>query len=83
MNDDEFKSLLDDLFLKSPLRPEADPSACQHARLEQPEFDEEAAQGLDASEVKKRWPRAEAKCPDCGAWVVSYASFAHYIYGDW
>lgn len=47
------------------------------------EFDEEAARGLEAYEVRERWPRAEALCPDCGAFVAKYASLDHYAMGDW
>ena len=46
-------------------------------------FDEEAAKGLSAPEVKKRWPRFWGNCPDCGCSLIAYASDMHYILGDW
>lgn len=46
-------------------------------------FDEEAAKGLDAVEVRRRWPRFEGRCPDCLAHMIVYASFAHCVCGDW
>lgn len=37
--------------------------------------------------IRKRWPRgwftADKPCPDCGYVGISYASAAHYGYGDW
>jgi hypothetical protein len=55
---------------------------CKHANI-RVEFDEEAAKGLDAGEVRKRWPRYHGPCPDCGTMMISYASFLHYVSGDW
>jgi hypothetical protein len=46
-------------------------------------FDEAAARGLDEHEVRRRWPRFMGTCPDCGCQLIKYASFAHYIAGDW
>lgn len=56
-------------------------------------FDQEAAKGLPSNEVRKRWPRGffnrEKPCPECGygeeceGGAIAYASYAHYIYGDW
>ena len=56
---------------------------CEHPKLKDPPFDETAARGLSSNEVRKRWPRVEEECPDCGARVVLYASFSHFIHGDW
>lgn len=37
-----------------------------------------------SSEIKKRWPRLSGLCPKgCGFNGIAYASYAHYIYGDW
>lgn len=58
------------------------PEKCEHAACI-PEFDEQAAQGLGAHEVRRRWPRFDGTCPDCGSHVAGYASFAHYLAGDW
>jgi hypothetical protein len=36
------------------------------------------------SEIRKRWPRLSGPCPKgCGYNGIAYASYAHYIYGDW
>ena len=59
-----------------------DPETCEHPKC-LPKFDEKAARGLDEFEVRKRWPRFDGKCPDCGALLIQYASAMHYIMGDW
>jgi hypothetical protein len=46
-------------------------------------FDEQAAKGLSADEVRKRWPRFFGICPDCGDRLIKYASWAHFTSGDW
>ena len=55
---------------------------CRHPRCT-PAFDEAAARGLSAEEVRKRWPRFYGPCPDCNTTVIHYASTAHYVLGDW
>lgn len=45
-------------------------------------FDAEEAKTLPDGEVRKRFPRG-TKCLDCGAFGAFYASFEHYIAGDW
>lgn len=53
---------------------------CDHGVV----FDFHAAKGLDASEVKKRWPRLSGACPKgCGYSGIYYASYEHYVMGDW
>ena len=48
------------------------------------EFDADAARGLSAEEVRRRWPRGWGPCPlGCGFHGIAYASFEHYIAGDW
>jgi hypothetical protein len=59
-----------------------DPDGCIHPRT-MPAFDHARAKRLDAAEVRRRWPRFEGRCPDCGASVIAYESFAHYAAGDW
>lgn len=56
---------------------------CNHPRTPVPAFDEVAARGLSAEEVRRRWPRGEGPCPDCGVPMITYASGAHFAYGDW
>lgn len=52
---------------------------CNHGTL----FDEAAAVNLSASEVRKRWPRFSGTCLECGYSGIYYASFMHYVSGDW
>ena len=63
--------------------PPAMPTECNHAALPEPTFDEEAAKSLPIAEIRLRWPRGCSPCPDCGATIIKYASFKHYLYGDW
>lgn len=56
---------------------------CMHANLPVVPFDEEAAKGLRAHEVRARWPRKIQQCPDCKQDVICYASSFHYYSGDW
>lgn len=55
---------------------------CKHPRCAVA-FDEDAARGLSAEEVRKRWPRFYGLCPDCNTEVIRYASTAHRVLGDW
>jgi len=56
---------------------------CTHPQTTPP-FDAEDARKLnDAGEVRKKYPRFFGQCPDCGAQVIGYASYEHYIMGDW
>ena len=66
---------------KKGFRP-TDRTDCRH-RSCLPEFDEEASKGLDEYEVRKRWPRFDGECPECGGLVISYASAMHFVRGDW
>jgi len=62
---------------------EAFQEACEHPKTTPP-FDAEEARKLnDAGEVRKKFPRFFGQCPDCGAQVIGYASYEHYIMGDW
>lgn len=37
-----------------------------------------------AAEVRRRWPRLDGPCPlGCGYNGIYYASYEHYISGDW
>lgn len=33
--------------------------------------------------LRKKWPRFDGQCPDCKCLLISYASSAHFMYGDW
>lgn len=47
-------------------------------------FDPNAAQHLAAADVRRHWPRLDGECKKgCGYVGIYYASFAHYVYGDW
>lgn len=59
-----------------------DPETCEHPKCT-PKFDADAAKGLDPVEIRKRWPRFSGECPDCLQRLISYASWMHYIAGDW
>lgn len=54
-------------------------SNCSHGVT----FDSEAAKDLSVYEVRKRWPRLDGVCPLCGFVGIGYASYQHYIMGDW
>lgn len=51
----------------------------------QPKSGVEFVMGNPASaEIKKRWPRLSGLCPlGCGYSGIYYASYEHYIMGDW
>jgi len=37
-----------------------------------------------STDIRKRWPGLSGLCPKgCGYNGIAYASYAHYIYGDW
>lgn len=57
----------------------SDPEVCTHGVT----FDEVAARGLDEYEVRRRWPRFFGTCKHCGYTGIYYASYAHYVMGDW
>ena len=62
------------------LMPAADPAECDHGVV----FDEAAATTMSADEVREKYPRLFGTCPKgCGYVGIAYASFAHYVYGDW
>jgi hypothetical protein len=59
----------------------------KHCKFCTPEFDEQLCTSLavfrDSIEVRKRWPRFSGTCSECGFTGVRYASYPHYIWGDW
>jgi hypothetical protein len=38
---------------------------------------------VNYDDVLARFPRFYGRCPDCGASLIKYASWAHYGAGDW
>jgi hypothetical protein len=57
-------------------------NGCEHKGVAV-SFDEQASRGLSSATVRRLWPRFFGTCPDCGRSLILYASFAHYIAGDW
>jgi len=47
-----------------------------------PAFDPNDA-NAPADVVRRRWPRLDWRCERCGTRSIIYASFAHFIAGDW
>lgn len=68
----------DDGKIVSVLKGEGDPN-CDHGVT----FDAAAAAGLDSLEVRRRWPRFAGICSKCGYSGIYYASYEHYLCGDW
>lgn len=55
---------------------------CKHPRC-QVYFDYDRAMKMTVEEIHKEFPRFCGTCPDCGWYGVLYASYEHYIAGDW
>ena len=62
--------------------PRPNAKACRH-KPHTPVFDAEAAKGLSDTEIRRLWPRFFGACSLCGESTIIYASWAHYIQGDW
>ena len=55
-------------------------SECDHGVS----FDSDKSQNLSVAELRKAYPRLMGLCPKgCGYNGIAYASFKHYIMGDW
>lgn len=52
---------------------------CDHGVV----FDPVEASGLTTAEIRDRWPRGWGCSKGCGYKGISYASFEHFICGDW
>lgn len=58
-------------------------SECTHDSVDVA-YDSELAKKMpSATEVRQKYPRFDGTCPDCGTGLIKYASFEHYIMGDW
>lgn len=66
-------------LITGPSATSSDRDACMHGIA----FDEEAARGMNSHDVRKRWPRLMGRCEHCGYDGIYYASWAHFIAGDW
>ena len=62
--------------------PETLTQKCEHKNLNVA-FDSSAAKAMDSYAVRSTYPRFHGPCPDCGEVMIGYASFEHYIAGDW
>ena len=56
---------------------------CVHPDIPQPAFSWDKAQKMTVHEVRATYPRVNWTCEHCGGYGVSYASFEHYIAGDY
>jgi hypothetical protein len=56
---------------------------CKHTGVPLPAFNSSEAFNIQSEEVRKRFPRFSGTCPDCKGLVIVYASYEHYIAGDW
>jgi hypothetical protein len=53
---------------------------CNHGVV----YNSEEAAGRSSYEVREKFPRLSGYCPlGCGYYGVYYASFEHYVMGDW
>ena len=48
-----------------------------------PRFNYDEVKGMTADEVRRRFPRHMSHCVKCGSDTIRYASFIHYMCGDW
>lgn len=46
-------------------------------------YDPVQSRGMSAAQIQKEYPRKMITCSACGSTVMRYASFAHYVAGDW
>jgi hypothetical protein len=58
------------------------PAECKHVKC-LPEFDLDKAKDLPAHEVQRLYPRFDGECPDCHGLIIMYASYDHFICGDY
>jgi predicted RNA-binding Zn-ribbon protein involved in translation (DUF1610 family) len=56
--------------------------ACKHENLPV-KYDAADCAGKDEFYVREHYPRFYGPCPGCGQVTIGYASFEHYIAGDW
>jgi hypothetical protein len=76
-------------------RPPADPpgvlapgAPCQHGLTFDRRVVDASCRGkttpMTTAEIRARWPRLDGPCPlGCGFSGIAYASYVHYLYGDW
>lgn len=57
--------------------------ACGHPFAEPPPIFPTDYTGLSVQEIREKYPRVTSTCASCGTTTVRYASYLHYIAGDW
>jgi hypothetical protein len=57
-------------------------NGCKHPNIPV-KYDSADCAGKDDGYVRRHYPRFNGNCPDCGIHMIGYASFEHYIAGDW
>jgi hypothetical protein len=57
---------------------------CPHSKC-MPQYDSEKVkkENMSPERVRELYPRFCGQCPDCGEQLIQYASFEHYLAGDW
>ena len=55
---------------------------CKHENLPV-KYDSADCAGKGDAYVRKNYPRFYGPCPDCGENMIGYASFEHFVAGDW
>lgn len=69
------------IFAKTPPE-EAPPETpkCDHGVV----FPDDVDENMSVEEVRRRYPRLFGPCPEgCGFSGIAYASYLHYVMGDW
>ena len=56
---------------------------CDHERHIPKVPDDETLNEMSVADIRKKYPRFEGTCQDCGARMILYGSVMHYILGDW
>lgn len=59
---------------------------CRHEKCT-PQYDEKQMEAdaltMDTSTFRAKYPRFDGYCPECKSQLIAYASFMHYVMGDW
>lgn len=83
---DEGEAFVDAYFKRFPElcadKDDSVPASCTHDAVA-PVVDHEQLSGMSAEEVRSKFPRFCGTCPQCGETVIAYASFEHFVAGDW
>ncbi len=60
---------------------------CKHSNMKNLDYKDEDiledCKKMDVYAIQRKYPRVVSTCPDCGANVLTYSSYTHYIAGDW